>query len=124
MRRMLGAAMAAAMLVAGTPAPAVLPERVSVRRNVPAPVDADNPKHRERAKRRLARRRATQVAQAAAARRRGRGRWQHPMFQRAVNRLSGWQRSQWAAAGYPGLVGKETDRVLRFAMMRHGSVRP
>lgn len=35
-------------------------------------------------------------------------------YQSAVNRLTNWQRNQWARAGYPGLRQADADKVLPF----------
>jgi hypothetical protein len=49
----------------------------------------------------------------AAARRMGHPTIEHPSeFQRLVNRMTNWERCQWAKAGYPGLQSKD-DLMLR-----------
>lgn len=35
-------------------------------------------------------------------------------YKEAVNKLTNWQRNQWARAGLPGLRRKEVDKVLPF----------
>ena len=35
-------------------------------------------------------------------------------FSKVVNRLTNWQRTQWARAGYPGLRYREADKVKPF----------
>lgn len=42
-------------------------------------------------------------------------------FYQVVNRLTNWQRSQWAQAGYPGLsqpTRRDSDKVLPFTDMK------
>ena len=39
-------------------------------------------------------------------------------FQKQVNRLTNWQRNQWARAGYPGLQKKEPAALERFVTMK------
>lgn len=39
-------------------------------------------------------------------------------FQAMVNRLTNWQRSRWAAAGYPGLHGTVAGSVEPFSTLR------
>ncbi|HEX6959314.1 MAG TPA: hypothetical protein VF194_15130 [Ferrovibrio sp.] len=41
-----------------------------------------------------------------------------PKFAAAVNKLTGWQRNQWARAGYPGLADKDPKPVRKFARMK------
>lgn len=38
-------------------------------------------------------------------------------FETTVNRMSNWQRSKWAQAGYPGLPKKEVDKVQSYLTM-------
>lgn len=38
--------------------------------------------------------------------------WQHPAFQEAVNRLTNYERSRWAAKGYPGLRTKDVGELV------------
>lgn len=47
-------------------------------------------------------RRSSSMAEAAAA---------NAVFYAKVNALTNWERNQWAKAGYPGLRGKDIDRV-------------
>ena len=36
------------------------------------------------------------------------------VFNAIVNQMTGWQRNQWARAGYPGLTGKDFMGPARF----------
>ena len=38
-------------------------------------------------------------------------------FKELVNKLTGWQRNQWARAGYPGLRREEVDKVVPYTSM-------
>lgn len=39
-------------------------------------------------------------------------------FQQAVNRMTNWQRSQWARAGYPGLRDEDIKKLEFFVATR------
>jgi hypothetical protein len=38
--------------------------------------------------------------------------YEAPTFRRVVERMTNHDRSRWAQAGYPGLAGKDAERVI------------
>lgn len=42
-------------------------------------------------------------------------------FKEIVNRLSNWQRNQWARDGYPGLRKENVDQILPYMDKKHGA---
>lgn len=116
MRRhiLAGSALVAAgmLAAAGGGAPLILPEVPRLSRRIIGgfhPV-GDNRKVRER------RKRAARLRQEHAERqsRRKPAGWAEPQWARFVNRLTNYQRSKWASAGYPGLRHKEVEKLIAF----------
>lgn len=40
------------------------------------------------------------------------------LFDKAVNKLTNWQRNQWSRAGYPGLRGREVNLIEPYLLMK------
>jgi hypothetical protein len=109
----IGLAAAAALMAAGAGA-----ERVPMFHTpsvlAPSPTHVVEPGIRRRLSRKQIEERNRRARRRrAAARRMGRPIIEHPSeFQRLVNRMTNWERCQWAKAGYPGLRDKD-DLMLR-----------
>lgn len=112
-----GATMGIAALLAGSmgAAGAILPDRLAYSPPTHEAPTVDTIGPREKRNRKLRERMNRRKRRAADTRPTKRKLTRPDAYMRAVNGLTGWQRNQWARAGYPGSKKREANVVAAFA---------